>query len=451
MSQKAVTVENMTKEQHRSLDKKANIALIVSLIVFLIVAGGLYFKYSKMREQSSSGGGSASSSSFSNDSNLAGHVDMGKGIDQKKLDEMLRKGDFDIAGKKLKEILKKDENNFMANMQLGQLYFYTGKMDKSIKHLTKAQEMNPGDIFCLQILGQVYIISDPKKAVAFFEKNLPFQMDRKDLSVSAVRAYHTASVKSAKNKKEKTAYLEKASKLLKQCDDSTDKHIPRSYIDLLCGENAFLKGNYERAKQRYSQLPISQKNIGNMMEKINATTALGEIYLIKGNHSSAYGNLEKAFSLQENWKELKAEKTIPRGEELAVVIHTLFEKPGLYDRLEKMKSHNESIYNNADIKPIGNSKELRNLIYKMVKNEKDNKLNEALKNGSEILKNLKNQKGYFYDVGILNPLFRGSLLIYMGDISLKSGDAESAVKYYKQASGDATLKKIALKRISQAK
>lgn len=449
MSQKVLTVENMTKEQHRALDKKANLALIISIVVFIFVVGGIYLKYYKIRKQAS-GKDSASSSSFGDDGSMAGHVDMGKGINRRKFDEMFLRGDFATARGKLEEMLKKDDNNFMANMQMGLLYYYMGEIDKSIKHLTKAQEMNPGDIFCLQTLGQVYIISDPRKAVSFFERNLPFQMDRKDLSVAAVRAYHTAAVKTAKNKKEKMAYLEKACKLLKQCDESTNQHIPRSYIDLLCGENAFLKGQYELAQKRYSNIPIAQQNIGNMMEKINAATSRGIIYLIKGNHSSAYGDLEKAFSLLENWKELKAEKTIPRGEELALVIHTLFDKPGLYDRLQKMKTGND-IYKDSNIKPIGESKKLRNLIYKMVENEKDNKAEEALKNGGDILKVLARQDGYFYDVGILQPLFRGSILIYMGDISLKRGDTKSAMKYYKQASGDIVLKKIALKRINQDK
>jgi len=458
MAHKAVTVENMTKEEHGKLDARANWALLISVLVLVGVLFLLYNKYKKDytrdmpgRHHSRGGkNGNKPAPPESGESHVP-KVRMGQGIDQRELDIMLSEGKFSEVEDRVGNLLKKDKSNFLANVQMGLVQYRKGEIDESLKYLERARNINPGDLYCLQLLGKIHTFVDPEKAITFYNKNLSFQMDRKDLSVGAVRAYHMAAVKSDKDNKKKKEYMKTASVLLKDCDSIQDNHVPVSYLDLLKGENALLQGQLKEAMSHYVKIPLTQQNMGDLSEKINASTALGILCLPQGDKGQSYLYFEKSLTMMNNWKELRAERAIPRNEEMLIIIHTLFNRPLLYFGLKKVKANNEFL-KNAPIKPPGRSVELKELIYKMAEESHKDKNKEALANAKKILEILEKKEGHFYDVGLIQPLFQRAMMIYAGDICNEMGNKKEAKRYYFMSSkGYEALEKISRKRINSIK
>ena len=457
MSHQEIVVKEMTKEELNKLDKTANKALLVVFVVFVLVLGGLFLKY---RRDYAKGDGSSAQNQpapprkdpASAPAHHAAHVNMGQGMDQRELDIMLDQGKFEEAKQKIQKFLKADSSNFLANVQMGVIFYRMGEIDKALEYLKKAQNINEGDLFCLQILGKIYTLTDPQKAVEFYEKNLTYEIDRKDLSLGAIRAYHTAIAQGKLDDYEKKRLLDASTNLLNDCNKSTDSYIPRSLLDLLNGENAYFRGKYNVAMSFYRKVPLTQTNIGDVNEKVNAATALGIISLkASDNKYSAYQYFEKALKIITQDKTVRLDSTIPRKEELSLVIHTLFNKPHLFFRLQRLKTGEKNSVL-SKIKPVGKSNELKKLIYTMAENEHNKKPGKAIKNAKEILEIANKNEGFYYDVAMLTPIFKASLLIYTGDRFLELKNTKEALSYYNQAKNSyPILDEIVNERIKKAR
>ena len=439
MKQKEITVENMTKEEHKKLDSTANKALIVIVVLFIAVLGVLFYKYRTDYAKSGPMGRDGQSSPPTRDPasaptrNAAPSVNMGKGVEQKQLDKMLDRAEFKEADKRISSFLKSNDNNFTAIVQMGILQYRMGNMKKALEYLERASKINEGDLFCLQLLGNIYTITDAKKAVSFYEKNLVYQIDRKDLSVGAIRAYHMVIAKSNINESEKAKMLKASTKLLNDCSSVDDPSIPRSLLDLLFAENAYYNGKLEVAMGYFAKIPLNQKDMGDVSEKLSAATALGIITLISSeNQYAAYQYFDKGLRILTESSSIRPESTIPRKEELAVVAHTLFEKPQLFFRLQRIKKENENPLL-AQIQPLWDSEEMRKLIFSMVEKKNEHNDSAAIEDAGKILKILDKKEGYFYDVAYLQPLFRGAILIFTGDCYRDMGNKKEALNYYQQA------------------
>lgn len=458
MDRKEITVDNMTYEEHKKLDSTANKALIVILILFIAVIGVLFYKYRTDYAKSGPMGREAHSEPPGRDPaaaptrNAAPSVNMGQGIEQRQLDMMLDKGDFEEAETKISGFLKSNDKNFTAIVQMGLLQYRRGNINKALEYLEKARKINEGDLFCLQLLGSIYTIMDPEKAVSFYEKNLVYQIDRKDLTVGAIRAYHMAIAKSVNNEAEKAKLLQASTKLLNECTTVDDPSIPRSFLDLLFAENAYYSGKMEVALGYFSKVPLNQKDMGDVSEKLSAATALGLITLTSSdNQYAAYQYFDKALLIASQDTSLRPESTLPREEELAVATHTLFDKPQLFFRLQRIKTENKKALL-SKIEPMWESKELKKLIYDMVEKKKDGNDAEAIKDGEKILKILNKKQGFFYDVAFLQPVFGGSIYIFMGDCYRDMKNQKEALNCYNNAKKSfPAITKIADKRIKDLK
>lgn len=461
MKSKEITVENMTKEEHKRLDSTANKALIVILVLFVTILGFLFHKYradyAKFGPIGRDGKQSAPPPPTRDPAsaptrNAAPVVNMGKGVEQKQLDKMLDKGEFQEAEKKISGFLQNDDNNFMAIVQMGILQYRMGNKDESLKYLETARKINEGDLFCLQLLGNIYTITDSEKAVSFYERNLVYQIDRKDLSMGAIKAYHMAIVKSVKTEGEKTKMLQASTKLLNDCYTVNDSSVQRSLLDLLFAENAYFRGKLDVAMTYFLKVPLNRKDMGDVTEKLTAATALGIIALISSeNQEIPYQYLDKALRILSESVSVRPESTIPRKEELAVVTHILFDKPQLLLKLQKIDKENKDPLL-TQIKPMWDSKELRELIFSMVEKKNDHKDSAAIEDAGKILKILDKKEGFLYDVAYLQPLFRGTVLIFIGDCYRDMGNKKEALTCYNNAKKKVpVIAKIADIRIKKIK
>lgn len=206
-------------------------------------------------------------------------------------------------------------------------------------------------------------------------------------------------------------------------------------------------GDYQKAIESYSRVPIFIDNIGETKEKIIAATALGALYLIAGNTEKSSYLFEKALSLYDRWTDILVEKTIPRDLEIAFIYYTLFRKPEMYFKISSLKRKYDD-FAKTEIKTLGNNRDIAELIYQLAKNGEHKKYEESLSNAKELLNIIDKQEGYFFDYGILQPVLRGTLLIYIGDMEAKMGRLKQASESYaKAAKITPAVKNVSLERM----
>lgn len=434
------TVSQMTQDERRKLDKKANYALIVS---FLALFGAFLFLYGQAKYYRGDSSGSSSSGRPAKPPSPAARQhrsnfsDTGQGIDQRELDEMLKQGQHGQAKDRLNQLLLNNPNDWRANMQLGVLYFQLGDFDSALLLLEKAREQNPLDFFTVEVLGSAYTYKDPQKAVEFLREVYDQGRGNQDIIPELARALNKTAhskIVAGADKEEYLPLLDESLEMLNLYKHENRRRIKQPYIELLKGENYYLQGDGNEAYIHYFEAFEGMDEIGDVAEKIYAATIYGWLNFMLEDYDRAQNGLENALAQALQWNEAKVERTIPRGRQLVFIIYTLFEFPDLYNRLNNLKDDEEEFIK-AGVSFPQQAKIIKDLLMEMLEHNQAGDHKEALTTANEILEALDtpSSEGFMPDLIIINPLFRGSLLIQMGDICAAAGDKEEALYYYNSA------------------
>ena len=81
-------------------------------------------------------------------------MDINKHI--KKIEKNFKLKKFNDVILQCRELIKKNENNFILNQIIGLAYYSIKNLDLSIKYLKKASEINPSDMVCKNNLANSY-------------------------------------------------------------------------------------------------------------------------------------------------------------------------------------------------------------------------------------------------------------------------------------------------------
>jgi tetratricopeptide (TPR) repeat protein len=91
-------------------------------------------------------------------------------------------GDVDAALKTMENALANDPNNTTLLMNLGETYFKEQEYQKAIQHLTTLTQLNPDELYALELLGYSYQnLGQFKSAIAVYDKILAKKADHKKI------------------------------------------------------------------------------------------------------------------------------------------------------------------------------------------------------------------------------------------------------------------------------
>lgn len=413
MSQHQNGAGDLPPEERHRLDKKADLALVICILIFGIAVTGLILAYrGKNSGYRNAPPGPPGPHRHGRGNDAAPLVDQKGALNQRALDEKLARGEFGLVRQELEKMLTVNPDNFLAQLQMGLLYYRMGEWKKSREFLEKARAINPHDQFCLETLGKIYTRTDPEIAVELYEKNLSYRAEMPEILLELALAYINAAARIPDGDEKRASYLEKAMKLTAQAENTGDKRISPDRFNLLRAEYNYLKGNYREADLLYGKVLSSDEGSADPSDPVQAYTARGAIALRNGKKKEALEYFKKARDRISRWKEIIADRLIPREEQLALIIYTLQGKNVLGSDLEEIKKSQEDLLRLGLTYP-GDNKHLGELIRQMVKSAEAGETEEAAADRDEILETLSMREGDFIDAAILNPLFRETLGRYM--------------------------------------
>jgi tetratricopeptide (TPR) repeat protein len=444
MAQKQITVENMTPEEHKKLDRKANIALLVVIVMFGFAALFLHSLYKKIN---TSQGGSSSNRQAGQGGNPQANAQPGTSqINKPELDKLMAEGKYIEASEKINTALNASPDDFNANLAMGILYQRQGILDKAAKYLEKASRLNSSDAYCSQVVGQFYIVADPVKAVSYYKdlnkiKNLAGDFSSDQLR-SLLRAAYTA-----KNPVGKSSYLKEAENLIKKI---SIKDAGRSYnFILMQTESAFLQDDHKTALSFIGEIPTDSRNNLTFTDKYTAMILLGLLNAHSGDSVKATEAFSQSAKMLDNWQEPIFDRYIPRTEQLVMLKHVILNQPFDSEMLKKNTEKLRQLENMGIIPPDG-AEEISVLMKDLCEADKKGSYEKAIKSAAELKGILTDYRTFYTDEDITIPVFAGCLDIYTGDLYKTTENKKKAEDYYRKAmNGSPVVKKIAEERLAK--
>ncbi|MCE1245847.1 MAG: tetratricopeptide repeat protein [Firmicutes bacterium] len=440
MAQRELTVENMTKEEHKKLDNKANIALFVVVIMFgfsVFFLNSLYKRILISQRANSVVPGSE------NQNRLPQGTSGPSGINQPELDKMIAEGKFTDAMSKIETALTTAPDDFNANLAMGLLYQKQGAFTKARRYLEKAARLNSSDTYCSQVLGQFYIVADPAKAAEYFKGLSSVKTYAVDFTIDEYRSLIRAAFM-AKSKSAGEQHLKAAQNLEKKINSGS---ASKNYSYILCqAEKAFLEGNYKKSEELLAELPSDSSNNLTFTDKYASMILLGLLQANSGETAKAAESFSQCSKMMDNWQEPVFDRYLPRDEQNLLFKRILLgQNPDtaiLKKNTEKLKQ-----LDGTGIIPPDGSQEIRSLFGEMLEAEKKGNYNKAIKSALELKKTLEEYITFYADEDISIPVFRNCLDIYIGDLYKTTENKAKADEFYTQASkGYEAVRKIAEER-----
>ena len=358
----------------------------------------------------------------------------GKGIGEEKMRIMLNKGQFAEIENTLETLIKANGKNAQAKKQLGILYFNMGLFDRAKENFRAALWEVSGNEKPIRELGLIYTITNPPEGAKYFTKILSGRAMEDKTAKAIAESFLTLQAFRIKNNKEiQLKYLKLSSAVINRIlTYRVDRKENSSDLDLLNAGIFLMKGNTKDALRIYESVGLSQEAPGDTLDKIHGAFARCILYLNLGKLAEADRFIINANKLQKEYKDCDLSLILPRQEEMIFCEVVLFKKGLLVFHLKKMwDQRKENI--EKGVASIENSDRLRKLLIEMEESRIEEKYDTSLKKADEILALLKKSGGYYFDLALVQPLFRSSLLIYIGDIYILKKMKGEAGKCYQKA------------------
>ncbi len=358
----------------------------------------------------------------------------GTGMSSIQFQRMLKMGKFEDIENTLNALIKTGEKNPQAKKQLGILYYNMGLFDKAKKSFRQALWEASGEEKPIRELGLIYSLTNPADGAKYFMKVLSEKTMEEKTAINIVESFLTLQAYRIKNKKEvQLKYLKLSSAILTNIrthrvnlkENSTD-------LDLLNAGIFLIQGKAKEAFRIYESVGLSPEAPGDVNCKIHGALARCIMSLNLGKVNEADRFITQANKLQQEQRDYDPTLILPRQEEMIFCEVVLFNKGLLVFHLKKLQKQRNA-RKERGVVSIENSDKLRELLIEMEENRIEGKYDNTLEEAEEVLSLLEKSGGYYFDMNLLQPLFKSTLLIYMGDVCILKKMKGEAGKYYKNA------------------
>lgn len=375
----------------------------------------------------------------------------GTGISPVKFAALLGNGKFTEIRSFLDPLINANKKNAQAKKQLGVLYFYTGQFDKAKETFRDALWDASGSEKPIRELGLIYTITDPPTGAKYFMTVLSGKTMEDRTAKAIVESFLTLQAFRIKNRKDvQQRYFKLSSAILNRIFAyRVDRKVSSSDLDLLNAGVFLLQGKMRDALRIYESVGLSPEAPGECCDKIHGAFARCIMYLDAGKLIEADRFITHANKLQKECKDYDPALILPRQEEMIFCEVVIFRKGLLVFHLKKIWTKRKADIEKG-IVSIENSDRLRSILIEMEESRIEGKYDITLKKAGEVLTLLEKSGGYYFDLALVQPLFKSSLLIYMGDTYILKNMKTEAGKCYKKALDDfPPIRAVVLDRIKK--
>lgn len=373
----------------------------------------------------------------------------GTGIGAVSFGKMINNGQFEEIENHLNGLIKADKKNSQALKQLGILYFHKGRFDEAVKIFQSALQKASSGKRPVRELGLIYTITDPPRGSQYFMTVLSGRTMEEKTAIATVESFLTLQAFRKKNRKDiQPRYLRLSSAIINRLlTYRVNRKEHSSDLSLMNAGILLLQGKTGEASKVYESVGLSLDSPGELRDKVHGAFARSIMYLNEGKLYEADRFITQANKLQKEYKGYDPELILPRQEQMIFCEVVLFRKGLLVFHLKQMWNERKVKLAKGVIS-IENSDRLRTLLIEMEESRVEDKYDTALKKAEEILKLLKKSGGGYFDLALVQPLFRSSLYIYMGDIFVQKKMKSEAGKCYRKAQEDfSPINKVVIDRI----